>query len=232
MIKLDKVSKKYPSGLIALDEISLEIKEGEFVFLVGPSGVGKTTFLRLFTREVRPSSGRVLIDEQDILLLPSKKVPYLRRRIGTIFQDFKLLLDRTIFENIAVPLEVTGKSDKQIEQEVSKILEKVGLLEKANSFPVQLSGGEVQRTAIARAIIGNPQVLLADEPTADLDPATAEEVVDLLDKINKEQKTIIIMATHNSQIVNKYKKRVISMKKGKIASDEKEGRYEAGQKDN
>lgn len=231
MIKLDKVTKKYPSGLIALDEISLEIGEGEFVFLVGPSGVGKTTFLRLFTREVRPSSGRVLIDEQDILLLPSKKVPYLRRRIGTIFQDFKLLLDRTIFENIAVPLEVTGKSDKQIEQEVSQILEKVGLLEKANSFPVQLSGGEVQRTAIARAIIGNPQVLLADEPTADLDPATAEEVVDLLDKINREQKTTIIMATHNSAIVDKYKKRVISMKKGKIARDEKEGKYETGQKD-
>lgn len=231
MIKLDKVTKKYPSGQLALDDVSLEIKEGEFVFLVGPSGVGKTTFLRLFTREVRPTSGRVLIGEQDILMLSAKKVPYLRRRIGTIFQDFKLLLDRTIFENVAVPLEVTGKSEKEIEREVSEILESVGLLEKANSFPIQLSGGEVQRTAIARAIVGGPQILLADEPTADLDPLTAESVVDLLDKINKERKTTIIMATHNVQIVNKYKKRVVSMKKGKITSDEKEGRYEAGQKD-
>ncbi len=231
MIKLDNVTKKYPSGQIALDDITLEIKEGEFVFLVGPSGVGKTTFLRLFTREVRPTSGRIMIGEQDILAMPSKKVPYLRRTIGTIFQDFKLLLNRTIFENVAVPLEVTGKTDKEIEKEVSEILDSVGLLEKANSFPIQLSGGEVQRTAIARAIVGGPKVLLADEPTADLDPTTAEEVVDLLDKINKENKTTIIMATHNVQIVNKYKKRVLSMKKGKIDSDEKEGRYEAGQKD-
>jgi cell division transport system ATP-binding protein len=227
MIKLDKVTKKYPSGQIALDEVSLEIKEGEFVFLVGPSGVGKTTFLRLFTREVRPTSGKIFIGEQDILMLSAKKVPYLRRRIGTIFQDFKLLLDRTIFENVAVPLEVTGKSEKEIEREVSEILEKVGLLEKANSFPIQLSGGEVQRTAIARAIVGSPQVLLADEPTADLDPITAEGVVDLLDAINKERKTTIIMATHNIQIVNKYKKRVLTLKEGKIATDVKEGRYEA-----
>jgi len=231
MIKLDKVTKKYPSGQIALDDISLEIAEGEFMFLVGPSGVGKTTFLRLFTREVHPSSGRIFIGEQDILALPAKKVPYLRRRIGTVFQDFKLLLNRTIFENVAVPLEVTGKSDKEIEREVSEILEKVGLLEKANSFPIQLSGGEVQRTAIARAIVSRPQVLLADEPTADLDPFTAEGVVDLLEKINKELKTTVIMATHNVQIVNKYKKRVVSMKEGKINSDEKEGRYEAVQKD-
>lgn len=227
MIKLENVTKKYPSGQTALDDITVDIKEGEFVFVTGPSGVGKTTFLRLFTREIFPSSGRILIGEENILILPRKKVPYLRRRIGTVFQDFKLLLNRTIFENVAVPLEVMGKSDKEIEKEVSEVLEKVGLLEKANAFPVQLSGGEVQRTAVARAVVGKPQILLADEPTGDLDPVTAEGIVELLDTINRELKTTIIMATHNERIVNKFKKRVLTMKKGKIEKDEKEGKYEA-----
>lgn len=228
MIKLDNVTKKYPNGQIALEDVSLEIADGEFVFIVGPSGVGKTTFLRLFTREIFPSSGRIIVGEQDILAIPSKKIPLLRRRIGTVFQDFKLLLNRTIFENVAVPLEVIGKSDSQIEKEVSEVLEKVGLLEKASDFPIQLSGGEVQRTAIARAIVSRPQILLADEPTADLDPETAETIVDLLEKINKDEGTTIIMATHNAHIVNKHKKRVLSLKKGKVESDEKEGKYEAG----
>lgn len=227
MIKLDQVTKKYPSGQIALDDVTIEIGDGEFVFVTGPSGVGKTTFLKLFTREVFPSSGRILISDQNILSIPSKKIPYLRRQIGTIFQDFKLLLNRTIFENVSVPLEVIGSTESHIEKTVSEVLDKVGLLEKAAHFPVQLSGGEVQRTAIARAIVGKPKILLADEPTADLDPVTAEAVVDLLEKINKEDKTTIIMATHNIQIVNKYKKRVLRMKNGKIASDEKEGKYEA-----
>ncbi len=227
MIKLEKVTKKYPSGEVALDDVDLEIEDGEFVFIVGPSGVGKTTFLKLFTREIFPSSGKIIIGEQNILSIPSKKIPYLRRQIGTVFQDFKLLLNRTIFENVAVPLEVIGRSESHIEKEVSEVLEKVGLLEKAAHFPVQLSGGEVQRTAIARAIVGKPKILLADEPTADLDPQTAITVIDILDKINKEDKTTIIMATHNAQIVNKYKKRVISLKNGKVHSDEKEGKYEA-----
>lgn len=227
MIKLEKVTKKYPSGQIALDDLDLEIEDGEFVFVVGPSGVGKTTFLRLFTREIFPSSGKIMIGEQNILTIPTKKIPYLRRQIGTIFQDFKLLLNRTIFENVAVPLEVMGKSESHIEKEVAAVLEKVGLLEKAAHFPVQLSGGEVQRTAIARAIVGKPRILLADEPTADLDPATAITVVDILEKINQEDKTTIIMATHNAQIVNKYKKRVLSLKNGKVHSDEREGKYEA-----
>lgn len=226
MIKLEKVTKKYPSGQVALDDVDLEIEDGEFVFVVGPSGAGKTTFLRLFTREIFPNSGKIIIDEQNIITLPSKKIPYLRRQIGTVFQDFKLLLNRTIFENVAVPLEVMGKSESHIEKEVTAVLEKVGLLEKAAHFPVQLSGGEVQRTAIARAIIGNPKILLADEPTGDLDPQTAITVIDILDKINKEDKTTIIMATHNAQIVNRYKKRVLSLKNGKVHSDEAEGKYE------
>lgn len=227
MIKFEEVTKKYPSGQIPLDQVNLTIDGGEFVFIVGPSGVGKTTFLRLITREILPTSGRVLINEEDILKLPSKKIPYLRRRIGTIFQDFKLLLNRTVFENVSLPLEVLGAKDSDIEKEVSLVLEKVGLLEKANSFPVQLSGGEVQRTAIARAIIAKPAILLADEPTADLDPETAESIIELLNNINETDKTIIIMATHNAQIVNRHKKRVISLKKGKIHKDTKEGKYEA-----
>lgn len=226
MIKFDQVTKKYPGGQTPLDEVTLDIDGGEFVFLVGPSGVGKTTFLRLITREVTPSSGKILINEEDIFRLPSKKIPYLRRKIGTIFQDFKLLLNRTVFENVALPLEVLGAKDSDIEKEVSLVLEKVGLLEKADSFPVQLSGGEVQRTAIARAIIAKPQILLADEPTADLDPQTAESIIDLLDKINQTDQTIIVMATHNAQIVDKYKKRVITLKEGKVHKDTKHGKYE------
>lgn len=226
MIKLDKVTKKYPSGQVVLDDVSIDINKGEFVFIVGPSGVGKTTFLRLFTREILPNSGQIIISDQNILKLPSKKIPYLRRRIGTIFQDFKLLLNRTLFENVSVPLEVIGKSDSQIEKEVSEVLDKVGLLEKAGFFPAQLSGGEVQRTAIARAIVGKPEILLADEPTADLDPETAITIVDLLEKVNKDESTTIVMATHNSQIVDKYKKRVLSLKDGKFKSDQKEGKYE------
>ena len=226
MIKFEEVTKKYTGGQIPLDAISLDIESGEFVFLVGPSGVGKTTFLRLITREIMPTSGRIFINEEDIIKLPAKRIPFLRRRIGTVFQDFKLLLNRTVFENVSLPLEVLGLKDSDIEKEVSLVLEKVGLLEKASSFPVQLSGGEVQRTAIARAIIAKPQILLADEPTADLDPETAQSIVELLNKINETDKTIIVMATHNAQIVNSHKKRVVSLKKGKIHKDTKDGKYE------
>lgn len=226
MIEFVNVSKKYPNGQIALDDINLKIDDEEFVFIVGHSGAGKSSLLRLITREITPSAGQILINGEDIFKLPSNKVPILRRRIGTVFQDFKLLLNRTVAENVAVPLEVQSKGDEQIEKEVAAALTKVDLLEKANSFPAQLSGGEVQRTAIARAIISNPQILLADEPTGDLDPKNALSVVDLLEKINKDDKTIIMMATHNESIVNHFKKRVVVLKDGKIEKDEKAGKYD------
>src|SRR3972149_1015878 len=226
MIQFEAVTKRYPNGQVALEDINLKIEDGEFIFVVGPSGAGKTTLLKLITREIFPTSGKVTFNDKNILEIPEGKIPHLRRKIGTVFQDFKLLLNRTVFENVAVPLEVLGKKDSEIEKEVSAVLEKVDLLEKAASFPAQLSGGEGQRTAIARAIVAKPEVLLADEPTGDLDPKTAREVVKVLEKINDEDKTIIIMATHNVQIVNHFKKRVIVLEKGKIIKDEKEGKYE------
>ncbi len=226
MIEFESVTKKYPSGQTAIDDVSLKIENGEFVFLVGPSGAGKSTLLKLITREILPSSGRILFNGEDIFRLPKKKVPMLRRRIGTVFQDFKLLLTRTVFENVAVPLQVMNLKDAQIAKEVFEVLEKVGLSDKANSFPLELSGGEVQRTSIARAIIAKPEVLLAEEPTGDLDPDNAREVVKLLEKINEEDKTIIMMATHNAHIVNEFRKRVVVIEKGKVEKDEKEGKYE------
>ena len=227
MIQFEHITKNYSQNQSALDNISLKIASGEFVFIVGPSGAGKSTLLKLITREIMPTSGKILVDEEDILRLPESKIPALRRKIGTVFQDFKLLLNRTVFENVAVPLEVLGKRDPQVEKEVASVLEKVGLLEKAESFPAQLAGGEVQRTSIARAIVGKPKVLLADEPTADLDPKTALEVIELLERINKDDKTTVIMATHNASIVNHFKKRVVTLKKGKIEKDEKVGSYDS-----
>lgn len=226
MIEFISVTKKYSSGQIALEDINLKVDNAEFVFIVGESGAGKSTLLKLITREVLPTSGKILFNSEDILRLPKNKIPILRRRIGTIFQDFRLLLTKTVFENVAVPLEVLSRKDSYIQKEVNEVLEKVGLSQKARSFPLQLSGGEIQRTAVARAIIGKPEVLLADEPTGDLDPKNSEEVVKLLAKINNEDKTTVIMATHNVQIVNHFKKRVVVLEKGKIVKDEQEGKYE------
>ncbi len=225
MIKFDKITKKFPSGQLALADIDVDIQKGEFVFVVGSSGAGKSTLLKIITREVEPTTGKIYFNGEDILKIPSHKLPILRRRIGTVFQDFKLLPTRTVFENVAMPLEVVSRKEAEIEREVASILEKVGLLEKASSFPAQLSGGEIQRTAIARAIISKPDVLLADEPTGDLDPKTALAVVELLEKINDDHKTIVIVATHNSQIVDHFKKRVLILEHGKLVKDEKQGKY-------
>lgn len=224
MIKFDAVSKKYGTS-VALDEISLEIKPGEFVFLVGPSGAGKSTMLRVLTHEVVPTNGKTFVDNQEILKLKDKDIPSLRRKIGVVFQDFKLLDDRTVFENIALTLEVLNKKDDEIAKMVEHTLKLVEIWEKRNLFPRQLSGGEAQRTAIARAIVGKPQILLADEPTGDLDPKTAWGVIQLLNEINSWG-TTVLMATHNAEIVNTLKRRVVVLQKGKITKDTKGGSYD------
>ncbi|MBI2596828.1 cell division ATP-binding protein FtsE [Candidatus Daviesbacteria bacterium] len=224
MILFENVSKKFGSTL-ALDEICLEIKQGEFVFIVGPSGAGKSTLLRILTREIQPSFGKVKLGNIDIIKIKDKDLPILRRKVGVVFQDFKLLDDRTVFENIALALEVLDKNDQDIKKLVEHICKLVEIWDKRNLFPRQLSGGEAQRTAIARAVVGKPDVLLADEPTGDLDPKTAWGVIQLLNEINSWG-TTIIMATHNQEIVNTLKRRVIIIKNGKITKDDKEGKYE------
>lgn len=224
MILFDSVTKKFGST-IALDNICLEIKQGEFVFIVGPSGAGKSTLLRALTRELIPSSGKILVGHADITKIKDKDIPHLRRKVGVVFQDFKLLDDRTVFEQVALTLEVQGKSNEEIAKGVEHTLKLVEIWDKRNLFPRQLSGGEAQRTAIARAIVGKPDIVLADEPTGDLDPKTAWGVIQLLNEINSWG-TTILMATHNQEIVNTLKRRVVTIKKGKIASDNKEGSYE------
>lgn len=224
MILFDSVSKKFGSST-ALDDVSMEIKQGEFVFVVGPSGAGKSTLLRILTREILPTSGKVMVATHDITKIKDNDIPSLRRKIGVVFQDFKLLDDRTVFENVSLALEVLGKKDDEIAKQVEHILKLVEIWDKRNLFPKQLSGGEAQRTAIARAIVGKPDVLLADEPTGDLDPKTAWGVIQLLNEINSWG-TTIFMATHNQEIVNTLKRRVIVLKNGKIIKDSKEGKYE------
>lgn len=224
MILFENLSKKFGSTT-ALDDISLEIKQGEFVFLVGPSGAGKTTLLRILTREVIPTSGTVTVNKMDLTKLKSSEIPNLRRKVGVVFQDFKLLDDRTVFEQVALALEVLGKSDSEIAKAVEHTLKLVEIWDKRNLFPRQLSGGEAQRTAIARAVVGKPDIVLADEPTGDLDPKTAWGVIQLLNEINSWG-TTILMATHNQEIVNTLKRRVISLKAGKVVKDSKEGKYE------
>lgn len=224
MIKFELVSKKFGS-INALDEIDLEIKQGEFVFLVGPSGAGKSTLLRILTKEVLPSSGRILINNVDITKLKTADIPIHRRKIGYVFQDFKLLDDRTVFENVALALEVRDVPDNEIQKSVEHTLKLVEIWDRRNLFPKQLSGGEAQRVAIARAVVGKPDLVLADEPTGDLDPKTAWGVIQLLNEINSWG-TTVLMATHNQEIVNSLRRRVIHIKNGKVTKDSKEGRYE------
>jgi len=224
MILFDSVSKKFGSSF-ALDDISMEIKQGEFVFIVGPSGAGKSTLLRLLTKETSPTSGKIMVGNMDITKTKNQDIPSLRRKIGVVFQDFKLLDDRTVFEQVALTLEVLGRSDPEIAELVEHTLKLMEIWDKRNLFPRQLSGGEAQRTAITRAVVGKPDVLLADEPTGDLDHKTAWGVIQLLNEINSWG-TTIIMATHNQEIVNTLKRRVIILKNGKITKDTKEGKYE------
>lgn len=223
MIRLDKVSKNFNTGG-GLVDINLSVEKGEFVFLVGPTGSGKTTLFRLLIREFLPSRGMIIVDEWDVSKLPHGKIPHLRKKIGVVFQDLKLLSDRTIFENVILPLEVVGVKAIEAKQRALQVLVQVGLSDHQDKFPLQLSGGELQRVAIARALVLSPQILLADEPTGNLDPATGKDIVKLLLDIN-EKGTTIIMATHNAEIVNRLAKRVLTLDKGKLVRDEKKGKY-------
>lgn len=223
MIKISNVSKKFPDGTVALDDINLEISDGEFVFLVGPSGSGKTTILCLLLQSLKPTSGEITIDEHDLIKISGEKMAQLRRKIGVVFQDLKLLYDRSVLENVELSLWVLGKTGKEVESEAKEKLELVGLDKKAEFFPSQLSGGELQRAAIARALAGEPKYLFADEPTGNIDDENAWKIVKILDKINQSG-TTVIMATHNGEIVNSQNKRVVRLEKGKIISDKK-GKY-------
>lgn len=230
MIRFEKVSKIYFPHLdsneqvIAVEDISFEMKPGEFVSISGKSGAGKTTILKLLLAEERPSQGEIFFESQNISSIKPEKLPYLRRGMGAVFQDYKLLPSKTIFENIAYVLEVIGASDEEIKSNVQAVLEIVGLKERANHFPRELSGGERQRAAIARAIVHRPDVLLADEPTGNLDPYNTLDIVNLLIKIH-EMGTTVILATHNREIINSLDKRVITLENGKIIRDEEKGRF-------
>lgn len=225
MILFDRVSKIYSgSNDASLDRISLHIKPKEFVIVIGASGSGKSTLLNLITREIKPTSGKIIVGGVDYDSLADKYIPLLRRRIGVIFQDFKLLPHRTVFENIAFGLEIAGMSNREIKSAVPKVIELVGLSGQEKAFPHQLSGGERQRVAIARAIVRQPKILLADEPTGNLDPKHTWDIVNLLEKINSYG-TTVILTTHNAEIVNKLRRRVITIADGKIVSDESEGTY-------
>lgn len=224
MIEFKQVTKQFGDGTVALDRVSFIVKPGEFVFLVGPSGAGKTTILRLLIRDLSPTSGSIFLEKEELNALHSRKIPGLRRKIGAAFQDYKLLWDRTIFENVSLPLEIIGEFPRIIKKEVLEILELVGLEKRSDLFPLQLSGGELQRTVIARALAARPSILFADEPTGNLDPGTSWQIVKLLKKINEKGK-IVIMATHNFDIVDSLNERVITLEKGKIISDKKKEKY-------
>lgn len=224
MILFNGVSKKYSKNTTALEDINLKIEDGEYVFLVGPSGAGKTTLLKLLIGEILPTHGSLFLDDLEINKLPQNKIPFLRRRVGFVFQDFKLLSDRTVGENMAVSLEILGKKRIEIGKRIDEVLSVVHLSNKINYFPRQLSYGEQQRVAIGRAIAADAKVVLADEPTGNLDPKTSWEILKILNNINKNG-TTVLMATHNVDIVNSFKKRVVVLEEGKIIRDERKGKY-------
>jgi cell division transport system ATP-binding protein len=225
VIRFEKVTKTYPgTGKPALDQVSVDVEKGEFVFLVGQSGSGKSTALRLILRETRPSSGRVYVAGKEINRLAGWKVPRLRRQIGTVFQDFRLLQNKTVAENVAFALQVTGHARKEIADRVPETLELVGLEGKGDRMPDELSGGEQQRVAIARAFVNRPMILIADEPTGNLDPATSVGIMKLLDRINRTG-TTVMMATHDASIVDQMRKRVVELDAGRVVRDQAQGVY-------
>lgn len=222
MIKFSHVTKTYRTN-VGLEDVSVDIEKGDFVFLVGPSGAGQSTFIKLILKEIDADEGSILVDDREVTQLSNREIPELRRMIGTVFQDFRLLPKKTVFENVAFAMEVLHKSKRQIRKQVPQILSLVGITDKADKYPDELSAGEQQRVAIARAIINNPMVLIADEPTGNLDPVTASEIMDLLEQINMRG-TTIVMVTHAKDIVDRMKKRVIAIEKGRVIHDQ-EGSY-------
>lgn len=224
MIKFENVSKIYTGSFMALEKIDLTIENGEFVSIVGQSGAGKSTLLKLITAEEQPTEGKVYFNDRELDKIKKKHLPYFRRNFGTVFQDFKLLPQKTVFENVSYALEVAGDTDAEIAEKVPEILDIVGMGDKTNKYPKQLSGGEKQKISLARALVHNPSVILADEPSGNLDPTSAWEIIQLLLKINSLG-TTVILATHNKDIVDKIKKRVIAVEGGKITRDDASGKY-------
>jgi cell division ATP-binding protein FtsE len=224
MITLTGVSKSYGKGQPAIDKLDLNIDKGEFVFIVGNSGSGKSTLIKLLLKELEPTQGTIKVNNQILNIMKRRKIPKFRRGIGVVFQDFRLLKDRNVYENVAFAQRVIERPHRTIKKRVSEVLAMVGLAEKYKSLPKELSGGEQQRVALARALVNRPEILLADEPTGNLDPANASEIMRLLEEIN-ERGTTVLVVTHNSEIVNTMKKRVITLRKGVLASDEEEGEY-------
>ena len=224
MITLENVGKSYAKGQPALNDVSLHIDKGEFVFIVGNSGSGKSTLIKLLLKELEPTSGTIIVNDQNLGKMKRRKVPKYRRGVGVVFQDFRLLKDRNVYENVAFAQRVIERPNRVIKKRVPEILTLVGLAEKYKSFPRELSGGEQQRVALARALVNRPNILLADEPTGNLDPKNSLEIMKLLEEIN-ERGTTVLVVTHNREIVNSFRKRVITMRKGVIVSDEEEGGY-------
>ena len=224
MITLENVSKAYSTGAPALNNVSLKIEAGEFVFVVGDSGSGKSTLIKLLLRELLPTSGKIMVNDINVASLRHKQIPKYRRKLGVVFQDFRRLKDRNVYENVAFAQRIVQTPSKEIKKNVPSILSTVGLAGKYKARPKQLSGGEQQRVALARALVNNPPILLADEPTGNLDPKNSWEIMKLLEEIN-ERGTTVLVVTHNREIVNAMKKRVITMNKGVIVNDEKEGTY-------
>ncbi len=224
IILLENVSKSYTAGIPALNGINLHINKGEFVFVVGDSGSGKSTLIKLLLRELVPTSGRIYVNGTDVVRLKRRKIPKFRRNLGVVFQDFRLLKDRNVYENVAFAQRIIQMPSREIRKNVPAMLSRVGLAGKYKAKPKQLSGGEQQRVALARALVNNPDILLADEPTGNLDPKNSWEIMNLLEKINNDGTTVLVV-THNREIVNAMQKRVITMKKGLIVSDEENGGY-------
>ena len=224
MLRMENVSKVYPGGSVALQDVDIHIKPGEFVFVVGPSGAGKSTFIKMLFREVLPTTGSIFVNGVDILSLTPREIPYMRRQLGIIFQDYRLLPDRTVYENVAFAMQVIETPHRKIKRRVLNVLDLVGLRHRANAYPNELSGGEQQRIAIARAIVNDPILVIADEPTGNLDPETSWDIMEIFKEINASG-TTIVMATHDKEIVDAMGKRVVAIEHGNIVRDEASGVY-------